>query len=173
MSAPAPAEPPGAPVPFEEVLVAALDVLEREGQAGIERLLAAHPAHATRLRGHLSRLHGLGLLGGTTGASGATADPTPAFPERLGDFRLLQRLGGGGMGVVYLARQESLGRTVALKLVRSEHLYFPGARERFRREVDAIAKLQHPGIVPVHAAGEDAGVPWLRWNTSSVRRSTG
>ena len=161
MSAPAPAEPPGAPVPFEEVLVAALDVLEREGQAGIERLLAAHPAHATRLRGHLSRLHGLGLLGGTTGASGATADPTPAFPERLGDFRLLQRLGGGGMGVVYLARQESLGRTVALKLVRSEHLYFPGARERFRREVDAIAKLQHPGIVPVHAAGEDAGVPWL------------
>lgn len=149
---------------YEEVLVQALELLESQGSAGVERLLAAHPVHATRLRSHLSRLHGFGLLGAGTDAepgelpSGEKARP---FPERLGDFRLLQRLGGGGMGVVFLAEQESLGRTVALKLVRSEHLFFEGSRERFRREVDAIARLQHPGIVPVHAAGEDAGVPWL------------
>lgn len=149
---------------YEEVLVQALELLESQGSAGVERLLAAHPLHATRLRSHLSRLHGFGLLGAGTDAapgevpSGEKARP---FPERLGDFRLLRRLGGGGMGVVFLAEQESLGRTVALKLVRSEHLFFEGSRERFRREVDAIARLQHPGIVPVHAAGEDAGVPWL------------
>lgn len=149
---------------YEEVLVQALELLESQGSAGVERLLAAHPVHATRLRSHLSRLHGFGLLGAGTDAvpgelpSGEKARP---FPERLGDFRLLQRLGGGGMGVVFLAEQESLGRTVALKLVRSEHLFFEGSRERFRREVDAIARLQHPAIVPVHAAGEDAGVPWL------------
>ncbi|MBL8735180.1 MAG: serine/threonine protein kinase [Planctomycetes bacterium] len=149
---------------YEEVLVQALELLETQGSAGVERLLAAHPLHATRLRSHLSRLHGFGLLGAGTDAepgelpSDAQARP---FPERLGDFRLLRRLGGGGMGVVFLAEQESLGRTVALKLVRSEHLFFEGSRERFRREVDAIARLQHPGIVPVHAAGEDAGVPWL------------
>ena len=149
---------PTRPAAYEDVLVAALEALEQHGGDGVERLLAEHPAHATRIRVHLSRLHGLGLLAADRGDEAASA---ATFPERLGDFRLLQRLGGGGMGVVYLARQESLGRTVALKLVRSEHLYFPGARERFRREVDAIAKLQHPGIVPVHAAGEDAGVPWL------------
>ncbi|MCU0864129.1 MAG: serine/threonine protein kinase, partial [Planctomycetes bacterium] len=140
---------------YEDVLVAALDALERHGSDAVQDLLDAHPAHAPRLRSHLSRLNGLGMLDATASAA------APSFPERLGDFRLLQRLGSGGMGVVYLARQESLGRTVALKLVRSEQLFFPGARERFRREVDAIAKLQHPGIVPVHAAGEDQGVPWL------------
>ena len=148
---------------FEDVLVEALDALEREGAPGVEKVLRAHPSHAARLRSHLSRLHGLGLLADSDAArapqTGSAADRP--FPERLGDFRLLQRLGGGGMGVVFRAEQVSLGRTVALKLVRSEHLFFPGAKERFRREVDAIARLQHPAIVPVHAAGEDAGVPWL------------
>ena len=148
---------------FEDVLVEALDALEREGAPGVEKVLRAHPSHAARLRSHLSRLHGLGLLADSDAAKapvpGSAADRP--FPERLGDFRLLQRLGGGGMGVVFRAEQVSLGRTVALKLVRSEHLFFPGAKERFRREVDAIARLQHPAIVPVHAAGEDAGVPWL------------
>ena len=149
---------------YEEVLVQALELLESQGSAGVERLLAAHPVHATRLRSHLSRLHGFGLLGAGTDAEPGelpSGEKPRPFPERLGDFRLLRRLGGGGMGVVFLAEQESLGRTVALKLVRSEHLFFEGSRERFRREVDAIARLQHPGIVPVHAAGEDAGVPWL------------
>ena len=85
----------------------------------------------------------------------------PPFPERLGDFRLLRRLGSGGMGVVYLARQESLGREVALKLIRPEQLFFPHARERFRREVEAVARLQHPGIVPVYTVGEEEGVPFF------------
>ncbi|MFO0985345.1 MAG: hypothetical protein U1E76_27040 [Planctomycetota bacterium] len=53
------------------------------------------------------------------------ATPASEIPERLGEFRLLERLGAGGMGVVYLAEQESLGRRVALKLVRPELLYFP------------------------------------------------
>ena len=146
--------------PFEDVLVAALGALEQDGPPGVERVLAAHPQHAQRARTHLQRLHGYGLLAPTTQVAVPSKQPV-AFPEHLGEFRLLQRLGGGGMGVVYLAEQSSLGRRVALKLVRPEHLYFPGAHDRFRREVEAIAKLQHPGIVPVFAAGEDAGVPWL------------
>jgi len=164
MAEPDPQRTQPAPEPaFEEVLVEALDVLEREGAPGVERILRANPGHAARLRSHLSRLHGLGLLADSDSANGSGdgGGSQRAFPERLGDFRLLQRLGGGGMGVVFRAEQVSLGRTVALKLVRSEHLFFPGAKERFRREVDAIARLQHPAIVPVHAAGEDAGVPWL------------
>ncbi|MCB9876720.1 MAG: serine/threonine protein kinase [Planctomycetes bacterium] len=140
---------------LERLLVELLDRFESGGADAVEPLLTANPAHAPALRRHLSRLRGLGLV---------QDEDQPArvdFPERLGDFRLLRRLGSGGMGVVYLAEQESLGRRVALKLVRPELLWFDGARERFRREVDSIARLQHPGIVPVFAAGEDQGVPWL------------
>src|SRR5690606_18288686 len=82
-------------------------------------------------------------------------------PERLDDFRLLRRLGGGGMGVVYEAEQMQFGRRVALKVIRPELLFFEGARERFQREVDAIAKLSHPAIVPVLASGEHDGVPYF------------
>src|SRR4030095_932050 len=79
----------------------------------------------------------------------------------LGEFRLLRKLGGGGMGLVFLAEQSSLGRRVALKLIRPEHVYFPGARERFRREVEAVARLAHPSIVPVFTVGEDNGLPYF------------
>ncbi|MBL8896978.1 MAG: serine/threonine protein kinase [Planctomycetes bacterium] len=146
---------------LEDLLVAALDALSESGPAGLERVLAAHPERAAALRSHLARLRELGIVPATGDAAAAQATPRPEFPERLGEFRLLARLGSGGMGVVYLAEQERLGRRVALKLVRREHLFLPGARERFEREVAAIAKLQHPGIVPVHAAGEEDGVPWL------------
>jgi serine/threonine protein kinase/tetratricopeptide (TPR) repeat protein len=145
---------------FEDVLAEALAAHELDGATGFERVARRHPAHAERLHADLARLDGAGLLRQRT-QLGVPAAPARQFPEQLGEFRLLRRLGGGGMGVVYLAEQGSLGRRVALKLVRAEHLYFPGAHDRFRREVEAIAKLQHPGIVPVFTAGEDAGVPWL------------
>jgi serine/threonine protein kinase/tetratricopeptide (TPR) repeat protein len=146
---------------LEDLLVAALDALSESGAVGMERVLAAHPERAAELRAHLARLGELGIVPEAGDGRGSKAPRGPEFPERLGEFRLLARLGSGGMGVVYLAEQERLGRRVALKLVRREHLFLPGARERFEREVAAIAKLQHPGIVPVHAAGEDDGVPWL------------
>ena len=145
-----------APRPLDDALLdlvaEALERLEREGQGGLDALCAEHPVRATALREQVERLRDLGLADAPTGH---------APPERLGAFRLLSHLGGGGMGVVYLAEQEGLGRQVALKLVRPEHLYFPGARERFRREVEALARLQHPGIVPVYAGGEERGIPYL------------
>ncbi len=121
--------------------------------AALEELCRAHPAQAAELRG---RWHALTRL-----QKSLPAAAREAFPARLGDFRLLRRLGGGGMGVVYLAHQESLGREVALKLIRPEQLYFPGARARFRREVEAVARLQHPGIVPVFTVGEEQGIPFF------------
>ncbi|MCK6445573.1 MAG: serine/threonine-protein kinase [Planctomycetes bacterium] len=90
-----------------------------------------------------------------------SAAPRRDLPERLGDFRLLERLGAGGMGVVYRARDEVLARDVALKVIRPESLHFDEARERFRREVEAAAKLRHPGIVPIYSVGEDAGLPFF------------
>jgi formylglycine-generating enzyme required for sulfatase activity/predicted Ser/Thr protein kinase len=91
--------------------------------------------------------------------SGGKEQPLPF--EQLGDFRLLRRLGEGGMGVVYLARQESLGRLLALKLMRPEFAGASSAERRFEREARAIAKLRHPSIVAVHAAGEEQGVRYL------------
>ena len=117
----------------------------------VEKLLADHPDRAAELRQMVEKLGDLGML---------MPASAPPMPERLGDFRLLRPLGKGGMGIVYLAQQESLAREVALKLVRPEHLFFPGARERFRREVLAVARLDHPGIVPVHTFGEIDGVPY-------------
>lgn len=64
------------------------------------------------------------------------------------------------MGAVFRARQESLGRFVALKVIRADALYSPNARERFRREIEAVAALRSPGIVPVHTVGEEGGVPF-------------
>src|SRR5207253_792964 len=73
--------------------------------------------------------------------------------EHLGGFRLIERIGEGGMGLVWIAEEVALGRRVALKMVRPEQAWFGGARERFRREVEAVARLQHPGIVPIYAFG--------------------
>jgi serine/threonine protein kinase len=138
--------------PLEELLAAALAAFDDRGEAGLQQFLAAEPTHRTALERGLQRCRQLGLLG-----AGPVARD---FPDRLGEFRLLRRLGSGGMGVVYEAEQESLGRRVAIKVVRPELLYFEGARERFRREIDAIARLSHPSIVPVLASGEQDGLPW-------------
>jgi len=81
--------------------------------------------------------------------------------DRLGGFRLIRRLGEGGMGIVFLAEQESLRRLVALKVVRPERGGSPEADARFRREGEALAKLRHPNVVSVFATGEDRGVRWI------------
>jgi tRNA A-37 threonylcarbamoyl transferase component Bud32 len=85
--------------------------------------------------------------------------PCPEAPAALADhprYRLLRPLGTGGMGTVWLAEHRVMGRRVALKVIRPEHLARPGSTERFRREAHAAARLQHPGIVAAHDA-EQAG----------------
>lgn len=86
----------------------------------------------------------------------------PALPfERIKDFRLIKRLGGGGMGVVYLAEQETLGRHVALKMIHPDRIGSFEAAKRFWREVDAISKLRHPNIVTVFESGEEQGIRYF------------
>src|SRR5262249_44529907 len=78
-------------------------------------------------------------------------------PQRLGDFELIREVGRGGMGIVYEARQVSLNRKVALKVLSGGLGLTPKAVQRFRREAEAAAKLHHTNIVPVYATGEQAG----------------
>lgn len=86
-----------------------------------------------------------------------SAGPLPELPG----YELLDRIGRGGMGVVYRARQTRLGRVVAVKLLGLEAVADESARRRFQMEAHAVARLQHPGIVPVIDAGSHAGQPYL------------
>ena len=79
----------------------------------------------------------------------------------LADFQIQDMVGRGGMGVVYRAVQLSLGRPVALKLIAPHLADEDGFRERFMRESRLSASLDHPHIVPVYAAGEEDGVPYI------------
>ena len=80
--------------------------------------------------------------------------------KRLGDFEIVRELGRGGMGVVYEARQVSLNRQVALKVLSGGLGLTPKAVQRFRREAEAAAKLHHTNIVPVFGVGEEDGQPY-------------
>ena len=77
--------------------------------------------------------------------------------QRLGDFEIVREIGRGGMGVVYEARQVSLNRKVALKVLSRGLGLTAKAVQRFRREAEAAAKLHHTNIVPVYATGEQDG----------------
>lgn len=83
------------------------------------------------------------------------------LPERIGEYRLLRLIGRGGMGVVYEALHEPTQRPVALKMLGRMSQADAIARERFRREAEATAKLTHPNIVQVFEVGEHQGQPFL------------
>jgi TRAP transporter TAXI family solute receptor len=90
-------------------------------------------------------------------ANRAKGDPGPTLPYDLGDYLLLEVLGRGGMGVVYLAKQRELDRQVAVKMIRSGILADEDEVKRFYTEAQAVARLHHRGIVGVHQFGRRAG----------------
>ena len=90
--------------------------------------------------------------------SSDSLDADAVAPQRLGEYRILREVGRGGMGVVYEALQESLGRHVALKVLPSHALLDSLRLKRFQHEAQAAARLHHTNIVPVFGVGTEGGV---------------
>lgn len=138
-----------------ELLERALEALENGGEPALATFVESVGEAGPLIHAKVNALRGAGLL------DAEAPPPRPGTPDHFGDYRILEKIGEGGMGVVYLAEHRALGRRVALKAIRHEHMLFDTVRERFRREVEVIARLRHPGIVPIHAVGERDGVPWF------------
>jgi serine/threonine-protein kinase len=90
-----------------------------------------------------------------------TAEPADLTGRTLGGFQVVRRVGAGGMGQVYLARQLSLKRPVALKLLKADLSRNPTALKRFEAEAHAVARLNHPNIVQVYEFGECDGLRYM------------
>ena len=164
--------------PLQEKLA---DILDRYLQASeqglpadIDELVADCPELRTAVCDYLE---GLQLLEGGAAAfrqhAGTPAKPAsvPLVTRELGDFQLVQEIGRGGMGIVYEARQMSLDRKVALKVLPFASMLDSKQIQRFQNEARSAAQLHHPNIVPIFFVGIERGVHFYacsrRWRPRS------
>jgi eukaryotic-like serine/threonine-protein kinase len=132
----------------------------RNGEShSIDEYALRHPEHAEKIRKLLPTVALMEQLKRGVLRERAGDPDHRSLPERLGEFRVLRELGHGGMGVVYEAVQESLGRHVALKVLHNVHLSAKRL-QRFQREAQAVAQLHHTNIVPIFGVGDHEGLPY-------------
>jgi serine/threonine protein kinase/Flp pilus assembly protein TadD len=150
----------GEPGTVEALAEEFLERQRRGERPEIAEYTARYPEHADHIRACFPALVLVERLkadrDGATGWDGGVS--RRAAPERLGEYRIVREVGRGGMGVVYEAEQESLGRRVALKVLDAPGLKDPRRLLRFRREARAAARLHHTNIVPVFGVGESDGI---------------
>jgi|694.fasta_scaffold04673_15 serine/threonine-protein kinase len=142
------------------------DRVQRGEQVDITKVCEQYPEHASELR----YLWGTVLVTDAVGAQQALASAVgegeamvwpPQLPFSIGDYELIEQVGQGGMGIVFRARQMSLGREVAIKMIQQDRLNSPEDHQRFLAEAEATARLEHPGIVQVYEVGQFDGTPFF------------
>jgi len=155
----------------DEQLAEILDALTTRAQRGevveLEQTIAKHPEFSQELR----EIWGAVMLADAVamnlsvvakqatpiGMDDSSKMSTLQLPAQFGDYELLEELGRGGMGVVYKARQKSLNRIVAIKMILKAQLASEDDLNRFMTEAESTARLSHPGIVPVYEVGQREG----------------
>ena len=142
------------PTPLEEVLDDYLEALANGEEPDQDAYIARHPELADALRGVFKTLD-------FVEATSRTLNHAPVVAgTQLGDFRIVDEIGRGGMGIVYEAVQVSLNRRVALKILPAGAVLSGTTPERFAREAATAGKLHHTNIVPVYAVGEEHGIQY-------------
>jgi eukaryotic-like serine/threonine-protein kinase len=152
--------------PLDGIIAEYLQAIEAGKAPSRETWLAQYPEQAERLRAFLRDWDAVGQDaskfklpasigdGETVGFAPTTNLPTLRY---LGDYELVSEIARGGMGVVYRARQVSLNRTVAIKMILAGTYATSQAVQRFRAEAEAAANLDHPNILPIYEVGEHEG----------------
>ncbi len=148
--------------PVEELAAEFVERHRRGECPTIEEYVAQHPELAEGIRDLFPTIAALEQL---KTARWAPSDRRATLGgrklQRLGDFRIIREIGRGGMGIVYEAEQESLGRRVALKVLPRQVLLDSKQLKRFRREARSAASLHHTNIVPVFGVGEHDGYHFI------------
>ena len=152
----------------KSVVAQALDLPAQERESFVQRACGADAPLLDEVRSLLDAAGEGDSLPGARAVAALARDVVAAEDEELRalleralapQYEIVRSLGRGGMGAVFLARERSLERMVAVKVLRPDLAASPESRERFRREARVAAQLSHPGIVPLYAFGEAGADP--------------
>src|SRR5215470_15284954 len=154
---------PSAADPFGAIADEFMEAFRQGKRPSVEEFARRYPAHADEIREVLPALVLMEKAKADDDTPGQRPAPTAGSAplSQLGDYQILREVGRGGMGVVYEARQLSLGRHVAIKVLPGHALLDPRQLGRFQREAKAAARLHHTNIVPVFGVGEEGGLHYF------------